>query len=607
MLERDTEFKLADTLLCLAKGEKNIEITRQLLSENPDFDPMKLFNCIDINKTNKIEAENFINYFQSINIFATLEECKLLILFYDQDFNYALEYNEFLPIVKSEKSNYFQKLDESEKNNNELSFQEEYLFNQILKQEIELARKLLKFFADLRGKKDFNLHNFFHTLTNETYITPKSLDVFMRKCQVQYDEDDLLCITKRIDSNGDNRLNICEFHAIFGFPLCSYNCYCQMCPNCGLRCCNICLCDIIVCPKHNEVHKTVIIKADDEDPRVHRKYKSKKLQEFLDNKDRKYQTQVSGIITNRNNLNNNIENPDINNLIITQSQFNNDNNLLSTNTFSNFNNFNKTDFSNNNFYENDFTQNDRLKMRPITQRLYPLNKNNKNTLNEKFPQNEESQLISYLKTAMFIESQIEEYKIRLSLRSDFNIEDAFRIFEFEGAGYISIDDFKIGFKLLGIPPLLENDIKLLIKRFDKQKKNVINYSDFYDIITPFENNYKKIVENRKSNYVCSCRNNTVFTLETKNCLKNLFLLIIENEKQLNDMKENYRILRGKINEAFNFIDIGHKGYFGEIDLSEFLKKNFVYTNKNDCDLLFNRLDKTKAGIVELEQFEYELI
>jgi Ca2+-binding EF-hand superfamily protein len=45
---------------------------------------------------------------------------------------------------------------------------------------------------------------------------------------------------------------------------------------------------------------------------------------------------------------------------------------------------------------------------------------------------------------------LERVKIDLSLRTDFNLIDAFRIFDAEGKGWININEIKEGLSLLNI-------------------------------------------------------------------------------------------------------------------------------------------------------------
>lgn len=67
------------------------------------------------------------------------------------------------------------------------------------------------------------------------------------------------------------------------------------------------------------------------------------------------------------------------------------------------------------------------------------------------------------------EKEIECNKIDLALKSDFNCEDAFRIFEKDGRGFLTKEDLKDGFNLLNLN-LNDKDINLIMKRFDLKKR-----------------------------------------------------------------------------------------------------------------------------------------
>ena len=56
---------------------------------------------------------------------------------------------------------------------------------------------------------------------------------------------------------------------------------------------------------------------------------------------------------------------------------------------------------------------------------------------------EEGQFNDFLRKLMMAESQIEEAKVSLALRPDFNCEDAFRIFELNGRGFINECDLNV--------------------------------------------------------------------------------------------------------------------------------------------------------------------
>jgi Ca2+-binding EF-hand superfamily protein len=218
---------------------------------------------------------------------------------------------------------------------------------------------------------------------------------------------------------------------------------------------------------------------------------------------------------------------------------------------------------------------------------------------------EERQLNDYFKSLMDAESKIEQAKTDLALKCDFNVEDAFRIFENCGRGYLTYDDLKCGLNLLDVC-VNDSDIRLLMKRFDLQKNCCLNFTDFFDMLVPFEKDYRNMVENRNPNTYCPNNCPDIFMFQTRNSLKNVFNALIDFENKLNLMKRNYTTLRLKLKDIFNLIDPCCLGSFKSEDLDSYLKKKGIFSNPKDEDLLFIRLDKNRDGKVDYCEFEDEL-
>ena len=218
---------------------------------------------------------------------------------------------------------------------------------------------------------------------------------------------------------------------------------------------------------------------------------------------------------------------------------------------------------------------------------------------------EENQFNDFLRKLMVAESQIEEAKVSLALRPDFNCEDAFRIFELNGRGFIDECDLKCGLNLIGIFPT-DHEVRLLMKRFDLQKQGVMNFADFFDMLVPFEKEYRTMVENRCPNSCCPCRCPDVFCCSTLCALKNVFNLIISLETDINNNRKLFGTLRLKLRDVFALLDYPHRGFFSNSDLIVHLQKNGIFSTNKDADLLFIRLDKNRNGNVEYEEVEDEL-
>ena len=205
---------------------------------------------------------------------------------------------------------------------------------------------------------------------------------------------------------------------------------------------------------------------------------------------------------------------------------------------------------------------------------------------------------------MDAEGRIEIMKTDLSLQNDFNVEDAFRIFELDGRGFLTEDDLKYGLNMLGVYPT-PSEVHLLMKRFDLGKSGVMNYADFFDMVTPYEKDYRNMVEIRPPNSCCACRCPDVFLLSTRTYLKNLFNALIDYENKFNLTKRNYATVRCQLRDLFRLVDKYGIGYFNENDLANYLKNNYAFTTTKDADLLFIRLDRNRNGKIELNELEEE--
>ena len=665
MISRKTQSKISDIFITLAEAERDVEVTRQVLTENKDYNSYQIFCYLDSDKKNKIDESDIINYLKSKNIFATEIEAKLVILYYDQDLDKYLNYNEFLNLIESKLS----PKREKQEIIGPLCFSIDYALTKLLEKEIIHARQILNLFGDLRGFSDFNIHDIFHLIksNNNSCIIPQNLIYFLNKNYASFIDQDIELIFKRIDFNKDSVIDLCEFHIFFGYPNCGYSCPFQKCDNCGIECCQTC--------RINEpcyVHK--YINNKDENYMQKRIYKT-------------YYTEFQNK-SNNNNMNSNdfssAENNQFNNGIQKVSQnltlklspkreyapfevclnadlyendennYNNGNIMLYSNndhTTNNDNNKNNFRYSNNNnintlnqkfladtnnkisisntnnqFKDIDNSQkystkqndnndidrknnnierenNEHLKNTnsKIINSYENLKKSkSNNTGNKNKNQYEENQFIDYLKEAMLHESKIEQLKIELSLRSDFNWEKVFRIFELEGRGYLSKEDLIIGFNKFGLYPK-DSDISLLFKRYDLKKEGFINYPNFFDLIVPFSKYHRIMVDKRKIKEGTVIMGPEEFSQETLNCLRNLFMGIFNGEFILNKIKESFTSLKIKFSDIFKLLDPTGTGFIDEKELAIFMQKNGIFKSNNECDLLFLRLNKARNGQIEFQE------
>ena len=256
MLSVETESNLCNLFLALSEGEKSVDINRQILVELDDYDPYQIFTYLDLQQKNHINSSDLLNFLQERGIQSNELEIKLIILFYDRDYDGVLSYPEFENFLQSECSQRGEISSNVQNDNNELSNFIDQALRQLLANEVELAKKILSLLEDLRQRYDFNIHDLYHAVKSWNCIEETSLKNFFERNKISYLESDISKIMKRLDFNGDGKIDLCEFHAFLGFPNCQFCCPNEACNVCGICCCDMCSSDI-PCFMHNCVHENL--------------------------------------------------------------------------------------------------------------------------------------------------------------------------------------------------------------------------------------------------------------------------------------------------------------------------------------------------------------
>lgn len=179
---------------------------------------------------------------------------------------------------------------------------------------------------------------------------------------------------------------------------------------------------------------------------------------------------------------------------------------------------------------------------------------------------EEETFVSYMKDLVEIENNIEKAKCDLILRTEFNVDDAFGIFELDRRGYLSELDLKYGLHALDIFPT-DSEISLLFKRFDLHNQGVVSFDDFFNVFSPVDREYRRTLENRLPSHYRSYLKTEVFSLLTKLTLKDFFNLILKYEARIEGWRQRLnKLLIFNIREYFEKIDRSGKNFITEADV-----------------------------------------
>jgi len=98
-----------------------------------------------------------------------------------------------------------------------------------------------------------------------------------------------------------------------------------------------------------------------------------------------------------------------------------------------------------------------------------------------------------------MDKEIEEHKKSMSLKSDFNLLDGFRMLDLEGKGFVSSSEFRHALYEMGVS-VSKDEAYLVFKRYDKDNDGLLKYSDFCRLVAPINRQYNDILKSKEPTY-----------------------------------------------------------------------------------------------------------
>ena len=219
--------------------------------------------------------------------------------------------------------------------------------------------------------------------------------------------------------------------------------------------------------------------------------------------------------------------------------------------------------------------------------------------------------ISLIKRMIQQEKKIEESKILLISRNDFDINNIISLFINNKKDKIGFDYF---LEKLNIGSLNNFEKELLLRRIDSTRKGYINKNDLFYFFVPFSklsefNNYENNNEYTELN----------LSKGTMIYIKNLIYVTIKEEKEINSKKKelNEAFVENIFDEIANYSEVNNTNFGQKDNISiDFFNKEMLYkylTEKlnlkihdDEANLLFFRFDKFKRGKIKMLEFLDEL-
>lgn len=207
-----------------------------------------------------------------------------------------------------------------------------------------------------------------------------------------------------------------------------------------------------------------------------------------------------------------------------------------------------------------------------------------------------------------MEVDLENLKIDLSLKPDFNLIDLFRIFDITGKGFVTFEEFKLGLSVFHLFPTTD-DAFLLFSRYEASEPGVLKYSEFCDLFCPKTEEYNAALSNRSSYYIHKpyYRVTEYFHPETRVTIEHLLVSNLHVESIAETMRQRLAMIPGfNIMDAFNTCDMTNDGNISMKQFKLLLESHGIKVDEVKVAGLIDRFDKTKDGKVSYNEFADEV-
>eukprot|EP00356_Strombidium_inclinatum_P005589 CAMPEP_0170491762 /NCGR_PEP_ID=MMETSP0208-20121228/11238_1 /TAXON_ID=197538 /ORGANISM="Strombidium inclinatum, Strain S3" /LENGTH=524 /DNA_ID=CAMNT_0010767389 /DNA_START=18 /DNA_END=1592 /DNA_ORIENTATION=- len=220
--------------------------------------------------------------------------------------------------------------------------------------------------------------------------------------------------------------------------------------------------------------------------------------------------------------------------------------------------------------------------------------------------NDEDELVHALKELCNQEQELESGKINLSHKSDFNLFDAFNIFDVPRYGSISVHELQSGLNAIGVYPTYD-ECDLFITRYDKNGDRRLSFSEFSEAFLAHDSYYANMVNRRSSNYVPRVvRRDDVFLPHTSFEFQTMWRTHIRVENSAESLRQRLNARPGfNMYEAFNSLDFNDDGRISSYELKRMIESRGYFVGHKEVEQVIDKMDKNKDGRVSFHEFSEE--
>lgn len=218
MISLRTQAKLSQLIQCIATGEKQTEITRQVLAEQYQFEPHTAFRRIDANRDQYITQSEIMDFLETNNLIVTSKEAFHLFNVLDFNDDGIVDYQDFSESILPQENI---KLKTRAKLRDpyyiapyeKLPYEVEWSLVRVLEQEIKNFRQVEMLRELLQTACDFDTIECFNAIDADKLgvIDLESINYFMREMGCPLSEDEILAFIRVVGNGELQRISYSQF------------------------------------------------------------------------------------------------------------------------------------------------------------------------------------------------------------------------------------------------------------------------------------------------------------------------------------------------------------------------------------------------------------
>lgn len=547
MLALRSERLLAQLFQDVAQAEERVEAQRESLALTAAFTPDTVFPRMDRYGLGSIDAADLVRFMDSLGLYLRESEARLIIKQYDSNADGRMSEQDFLQLALPAANPTVRTL-ALERRAGIYSTEVTVALTRLLELEIAYHRTLLDDARDLRLQDDFTISAAFNAaaLPLSNYVTRASLRSLLGRHGPPTSEAALDAIFRRLDTDGDERLTYSEF----SFPF------------------------------------TELPRPDPAVASTLPLDRSSRSSRSLRNPDLLSRSQV-----------------DLNRSLRASTSIDPEP-RLSSRSLRSSRSFSKgalrtsyADLTTKSFRSTHASP----RYEPYSSSRYEPYSSSRyegysRYTTTRMPMSAREALAGYFQEKLAFIREAEIRRRELSLDYDFNLEDAFRMFDRYDKGYITAVDLEEGIYALGGSPR-PGEVRLLVAEYSASGYAKLSFADFCDMLLPSG------IRRYGAQSLYPSDRRSPFRLATKNHLLDLLQLILDTERRTEAQRQTLqRLPTFNAFEAFNTLDHDRNGNLTTSELRYFLESSGLRATERELQSLLAALDRDRDGRVNSREF-----